>query len=143
MHDFMRSLRQVFYFLIIIAIIQGCAPQSIRINDTTIEIEVVSTPSAREQGLMHRTELCDNCGMLFVFDEVKVHSFWMKNTLLPLDMVFITEDFVITDILQAEPCYKDPCPLYTPDHFGKFVLELHQGFALKHSITVGDTIRLK
>jgi hypothetical protein len=73
---------------------------------------------------MNRQELCPNCGMLFIFNEENKHSFWMKNTLLPLNMIFIDKNKKVVDIKKAEPCWEDPCQTYTPQEPCSYVLEV-------------------
>ena len=68
-----------------------------------LETELMLTEPRRERGLMYRREMPDAHGMLFVFDDAEVHSFWMKNTCLPLDMLFVAEDGFIAGILENVP----------------------------------------
>lgn len=63
---------------------------------------------------MHREYLPEKSGMLFVFQQIGQYNFWMKNTLIPLDMIRINQDQKIIDIQQAVPCTADPCPSYIP-----------------------------
>jgi len=115
--------------LIIIASISipGKEKGWIEINGKKISIEIAKTASERAQGLMFREELCSDCGMLFIFEEEDLHNFWMKNTLIPLDIIFINKDLTIIDILSAEPCTENPCPHYTPKEKALYVLETNQG----------------
>ena len=76
---------------------------------------------------MFRDELCDGCGMLFIFEEQSIHTFWMKNTLIPLDMIFIDSDMEVVDLINAQPCKHDPCVHYTPEHESLYVLEVNPG----------------
>ncbi|MBW3013234.1 DUF192 domain-containing protein [Candidatus Woesearchaeota archaeon] len=102
----------------------GCTTKAyVEIDGELIEVEIVDTPLERKEGLMHRESLCISCGMLFIMDKEAKHSFWMKNTLIPLDMVFINSDLVIVDVLHAEPCKEDPCVHYTPKEDALYVLE--------------------
>jgi uncharacterized membrane protein (UPF0127 family) len=105
-------------------ILTGCTTEKyVEIDGQKIDVEVVDTPLERSEGLMNRKALCDTCGMLFVMDKEAKHSFWMKNTLIPLDMVFINSDLVVVDILQAIPCTEDPCQQYIPKEDALYVLE--------------------
>ena len=120
----MKYLVILIVFLIATIFLIGCTTQVyVEIDGETIEVEVVDTPLERREGLMHRESLCISCGMLFIMDEEAKHSFWMKNTLIPLDMVFIKSDSVIVDVLHAEPCLADPCRHYTPREKAQYVLE--------------------
>lgn len=92
-------------------------------------IEIADTVEKRQQWLMYRKELPENRGMLFVFDRLDIHNFWMKNTLIPLDMIWLDSDFTIVDIQTAEPCVQEPCRDYIPKELAKYVLEINWGIA--------------
>ncbi|MDR0860369.1 MAG: DUF192 domain-containing protein [Candidatus Peribacteria bacterium] len=87
---------------------------------------------------MYRETLPDDAGMLFVFPDEATHSFRMKNTLIPLDMLRLNTDFQIVDIQETEPCTADPCPSYLPAEKAQYVLELNQGSSKKNGIQIGD-----
>ncbi|MGM5485345.1 MAG: DUF192 domain-containing protein [Nanobdellota archaeon] len=111
--------------IIIVILLTGCSSPHVIVDEERIEVEIADTPEEREKGLMHREELCDDCGMLFIFREEKERSFWMKDTKLPLDIIFIGEDKRINEIHHAEPCKKDPCRTY--EGKAKYVLETNKG----------------
>ena len=89
---------------------------------------------------MFREKLEENEGMLFIFDDEKQVSFWMKNTLIPLDMIFINKNLEIVSVKTAVPCEKDPCQVYESSKPVKFVIEANAGFAFKNRIDVGDKL---
>lgn len=99
----------------------------IEINGERIIIEISKTPEEMQKGLMFRENLCLDCGMLFIFEEEDFHGFWMKNTLIPLDMIFIDADLNIVDILYAEPCTENICKPYIPKKKALYVLETNGG----------------
>lgn len=101
-------------------------------------VEVVDTPQARQTGLMYREELDKNRGMLFIFDSEGNYPFWMKNTLIPLDIIWIDSSGKIIDIRQAEPCEKDPCPVIPHAGSAKYVLEINKGLSSQLGIEVGQ-----
>ena len=74
---------------------------------------------------MFREQLSDKKGMLFIFPQEGVHSFWMKNTLMPLDLLWIDKERKIIDIQTAQPCQEDPCPVSTPSGSALYVLEIN------------------
>lgn len=111
-------------------------------GDVTVHVEIANTEREREVGLMNRTFLPENSGMLFVFDREAVLYFWMKNTLIPLDMIFISESMTVVRIEHmTKPCRSDPCPLYPSQAPARYVVEVNGGFAQAHGITVGTTVR--
>jgi len=105
-------------------------------------IEIADDATERAQGLMFREFLDDKNGMFFVFDEEDYHSFWMKNTLIPLDIVFISQEFEIVDVIYAEPCKTDQCESYKSAKPAKYVLEVNGNFTIKNNIEIGDKITI-
>lgn len=106
-----------------------------------IAVEVVSDQLTRAQGLMFRSSLGTDRGMLFVFQETAVYPFWMKNTLIPLDIIWIDETRAIVDIARdVPPCKADPCPSYPPKAAARYVLELAAGQAAARGLGVGDRL---
>ncbi len=88
---------------------------------------------------MFREELDSNKGMLFVFSDEAKHSFWMKNTLIPLDIIWINENKEIVFISENnQPCVFDFCPAIYPDEKAKYVLELNGRTISKINLKVGD-----
>lgn len=106
-----------------------------------LTVELASDPYQWGKGLMFRKSLASDSGMLFVFPDEEKRSFWMKNTLIPLDMIFISRDKkVVTIRKNATPCTTLICPYYTSDGNAMYVLEVNAGFADAHTIKEGDTI---
>lgn len=109
------------------------------IGNVRFTLEIAKTQATRELGLMYRSNLAEDAGMLFVFDKPAVQSFWMKNTLIPLDMLFLDQNFVVIDIKEAVPsCTHDPCSLYTSAYPAQYVLELKAGQTKAKQIQLGD-----
>lgn len=104
------------------------------------QVEVADTDSERQVWLMYRDSLVSQSGMLFVFYSSYPHGFWMKNTLIPLDMIWIDEDKKIVDIQTAVPCDADPCPSYVPSGSAKYVLEINAGGADRYDLDTGDAV---
>lgn len=105
----------------------------------TVLAEVARTPEARERGLMFRQELPRGRGMLFVFPEVAIRSFWMRNTFIPLDIAFLDEHLVVVDIQAMEPQTEDLHQSLRP---AMFALEVPQGWFAEKGIRLGDTARV-
>ena len=110
-------------------------------NDVKIIAELALTPEEWERGLMFRKKIPDNYGMLFVFNKVNYQWFWMKNTYIPLDIIWIDKDKKIVYIAKnCKPCLKDQCPSYGVDIPVKYVLEIKGGKAKEYGLKVGDKI---
>lgn len=105
-----------------------------------VHVEISDNPQKLEQGLMFRESLPEDDGMLFVFPQSGNYAFWMKNTLIPLDAVYLDANGTIVDIIQMEPCISDPCPNYVPDAEARYVLEVNKGFSERHGIAIGDRV---
>lgn len=102
----------------------------------TVVAEVAQTVEERAQGLMYREELGENEGMIFVFEDLAVRSFWMQNTYIPLDIAYMDPTFRIVDIKQMEPLSEDLVESAGP---AQFALEVNQGWFEEHGVTVGTT----
>lgn len=114
---------------------------TIFVRDAPFRVEIADTPEKHALGLMHRRVLKSGYGMLFIFDDEEVRSFWMKNTLIPLDMIFINSGHQVVDLFHAvPPCPGDPCPSYTSAFPARFVLEIAGGTAKKLKLAPGDKI---
>ena len=74
---------------------------------------------------MYRKTLAENSGMLFIFPKTDMYSFWMKNTIIPLDMIRIDAQFKVVHIVNAQPCTADPCTIYNPNISSMYVLEIN------------------
>lgn len=106
-------------------------------------VEIVSTPSQMQRGLMFRENMDQDKGMLFVFHEEGNYPFWMKNTLIPLDMIWIDQDSKVVFIQEgAEPCREINCPIINPQKNAKYVLEINGGIVKELKIYVGDKATL-
>ncbi len=108
-----------------------------------IKAELVSTDEQRATGLMFREALGENEGMLFIFPQPAPRNFWMKNTLLPLDMVFIAENMTIVKIHHAVPCTNEPCPLYSSQQPVKYVLEVNGNLTTGYGIEEGSRVKIR
>jgi uncharacterized membrane protein (UPF0127 family) len=114
------------------------------IRDICFDAEIAVTAAERSRGLMHRDVLPKDRGMLFVFPEEGRHSFWMKNTKIELDIIFIAVDRRVVSISRrAQPCRKDPCGLYSPEGNAAYVLEIAGGLAAAYGFAAGDVVEFR
>ncbi len=100
---------------------------TVMISGDTWTVAVADTPALRAQGLMGVTDLGDLDGMLFVYQSEVSNGFWMKDTLIPLDIVFFDANGVLVDLLTMTPCESDPCPVYTPAGQYRYAIETEVG----------------
>ena len=109
----------------------------------TVDAEVAATLETRTRGLMERSSMRVDQGMLFIFEVAQPLSFWMFNTLIPLDIIFADAERRITSIYASVPPCRPPqrCPTYTSHGLAQFVLEVNSGTAAKVGIGVGDELR--
>ncbi len=106
-------------------------------------IEVADTFEERKEGLMFRTSVAEKHGMFFVFDYAQKLTFWMKNTLIPLDMIFLNAHYEVVHIQKnAQPCSTSRCPIYNSVQKAQYVLEVNAGEADKFGIQDGDVAEL-
>lgn len=114
--------------------------QKVCINKVCIKAELADTLEKRQAGLMFRESLDENRGMLFVFEQEGVYSFWMKNMNFPLDLIWIGQDDKVVDVkCNALPC-NELCPSIIVENLAKYVLEVNAGFVRKNSIKKGDQV---
>ncbi|MEB3280781.1 MAG: DUF192 domain-containing protein [Lyngbya sp.] len=113
------------------------------IGGEVIELEVARTPTQQQLGLMYRTSLPDNRGMLFSFSPPRVVGFWMKNCKISLDMIFIRDGVVQGIQVSAPPCTSEPCPTYGPEVPVDQVIELRGGRAQELGLKPGDRIEIE
>ena len=106
----------------------------------TVHVEVARDEASREKGLMNRDHLNPDAGMLFAFDAPQILSFWMKNTLIPLDVLFFDHDGNFVSASTMEPCKNDPCPSYRSSGPATSALEVNEGFTKEHGIGRGWTL---
>ena len=115
----------------------------ITIAGRKLELEVARTQQQQAMGLMYRTSLADNRGMLFVFNSPQQTKFWMKNVRIPLDMIFLRNGKVQAIAASVPPCNTKNCPTYGPDSAIDRVIELRGGLAAELGLNVGDRVQIK
>ena len=122
----------------------ACAPESVDLRTPSgsvlrFTIELADTPAERAKGLMFRESLPRSAGMLFLFERPQVASFWMRNTLIPLDMIFVGADGTVTHV-HSEAVPGDLTPIRGGDGI-QSVLEINGGLARRLGIVPGSVLR--
>ena len=151
-------MKSTIALLLVISVVSGCTfnttttPRAVKLDEQTTvrfnngvraKTSVVRTFEAKARGLSGKEGLGQNEGMLFVFEQEDYYGFWMKNTLIPLDILYISENNEIVGIKNnAEPCKEDPCISYKPTKPAKYVLEVNSNFTIKNNIQIGNKIIL-
>ena len=114
---------------------------SVCFRESCFDMEVALSPDEIQKGLMSRKELDYDKGMIFIFDDISIHPFWMKNTLIPLDMVWLNEEKEAVFISENnQPCSEDQCLVVTPDKDSKYVLEFLAGIVDNIDLKIGDEV---
>ncbi|MEI6613422.1 MAG: DUF192 domain-containing protein [Chrysiogenales bacterium] len=138
-------MKKVFFLLIafVSLLAGGNRFVTIYIQDKPFLAEIADTPEKQSKGLMFRRSIKDDYGMLFIFNDEDYRSFWMKNTLISLDIIFLNQGQQIVDMVTSvPPCCGDPCPSYDSKFPARYVLEINGGLAKKLKLEIGDKIFL-
>jgi len=122
----------------------GCAasPPAVLLKGKTFTVDLALTPEDQRRGLMFVDDLPDDHGMLFIFPRPAPRSFWMKNTRIPLDILYFDETRSLVSVASARPCVADPCPGYPSRGPAQYVLELNAGTAERLGVAPGDPLEL-
>jgi uncharacterized protein len=133
-----------------VVVFAGCQPKAtqttpfglriaeLKISNVPITVEVADTPQASENGLMFRDSLPEDHGMLFIFDQPKKASFWMRNTKIPLSIAYADSDGKILEIKSMNPLDETVVPSRSDEV--DYALEVNQGWFTRHGITSGAKI---
>jgi len=138
---FSRKIQGTALVLILLASLahsQGLLKIPVYLKNREVWVEVPKTPQERAQGLMGRRHLGENEGMLFIFETEDYHSFWMKNTLIPLSIAFIDREGKVVRIVDMEPLSLESHP---PPRPILYALEMKKGWFSTNGIRVGDVLR--
>ena len=112
-------------------------------NNLCVQLEIADSEPSRARGLMFRPELPEKSGMLFIFPSEGIYSFWMKNTLIPLDIIWLDKDLRVVYIKSfVPPCKSYDCPSYNPEVKARYVLEVNAGFCGFYQIKINDIAHL-
>lgn len=113
-------------------------------GDHSYKVEVADNQEEREKGLMYRDSMGDDRGMIFVYEAERSMAFWMKNTLISLDIIFLNKDFKVVDYFEnVPPCKIEQCPHYIPNNMAQYAVELNAGQADKILLSRGDFAEYK
>jgi uncharacterized membrane protein (UPF0127 family) len=128
-------------------------PSVIFPDGSAVSVEVADTEAKWQRGLMFRPSLEPYQGMLFVYHTPGTYPIWMRNCLIPMDIIWLDEEARVLSIAAsvppcrfddcAPPCNSNACPDYTHEGLAKYVVEVVAGFAEAHGIKVGDPIVLR
>lgn len=150
MKKYISSLFLIIILLIIIELIiyffmsgiNKNKKANVCINNNCFDVELAKTEKERSVGLMFREEMAENEGMFFIFEKPGNYGFWMKNTLIPLDIIWIDEDNKIVFMQKsAQPCKEgEDCKSINPNTVAKYVLEINAGLTDKLGLKEGDAI---
>ncbi len=139
----MRSLLLTLALLLVLPACQAAKPQ-VEIAGHTFYVEIADDRESRNMGLMFREELPADHGMLFLFSRPEPRSFWMKNTRIPLDILYFDADLkLVSKAENARPCRRDPCPGYPSGMPAQYVLEINAGLASSLGIERGSRLTVR
>lgn len=145
----LRSLRTAAVIAVLALSLAACGKKTLTLSSfdgtktVDVTVEIADSPKEREKGLMNRTSLEPESGMLFVFKNPQVPAFWMKNTKIPLEIFFFDEAGTFVSVHSMIPCEADPCTVYKAAALSKYALEVAPGFREEHGIGVGWKLDLE
>ena len=136
----------VFCFLSLGFFSEGAAQSQDQVcfGNKCVKVEIVQKEEELHRGLQFRKSLDPDSGMLFVFKKSGPYAFWMKDTLIPLDMIWMDDTRKVVHIEHnVPPCVADPCPRYSPGREALYVLEINAGYVQKLGLQLGDTAEFR
>jgi len=135
------AILAVFVLAIIIFLIVPSEEDQICFDENCFFVDIADTNEKREKGLMYKEYLPDDRGMLFIFPESGNYNFWMKNTIISLDIIWIDENFNVVYIAESQsPCTDNKCDSINPNVNAKYVLEVNGGISEKIGLNIGDEL---
>ncbi len=143
----LNKVRDAVSFLLFVIFLTGChlegSDKQVCFKNHCVDVEVVQTQGNRMRGLQFRDSLGEDKGMLFIFPGSQRHRFWMKDTKIPLDIVWFDSAQRVVHIKNnIPPCQQDPCPTYAPPSEALYVLEVNAGHAKRMGLQKGDRLDL-
>ena len=122
--------------------VQELEIKEICFEENCFNVEIADSKEERALGLMNREKLCEDCGMLFVYPEEGDYKFWMKNTLIPLDIIWMDSNYNVLHIAEAVPCVTEQCELYGPSEDSIYILEINSGKSNEIGLTENSELEL-
>lgn len=141
--DMMTIASRLGLFLATLLLLSACQATEpyVEVHGQRFWVEIADNDETRARGLMFRDELAADRGMLFLFPDQAPRAFWMRNTRIPLDIIYIDRDWRVVSITaNARPCRTARCPSYPSAGPAKYVLEVNAGLAAQLGLTPGDTV---
>jgi uncharacterized membrane protein (UPF0127 family) len=146
-----KVLRPLSFIVAIVAIVviffltrfrSSAKYATVEIGNASVKAEIADTVDKQMKGLMSRDDLKENEGMLFIFNDYDYHAIWMMNMKFPIDIIWIKDGKVVDLYRDAQPCGLS-CPTYFPKVTDNYILEVKSGFAERHNIGIGDSVKIK
>ena len=144
----MKKLKYILLLIVLTGVMSGCVnndkkevqQKSVLLRGEKINAEVADTDYLRTRGLSYRASLCEDCGMLFVFDTYNYYSFWMNEMNFPLDIIYLKDNKVV-EIFESVPVKtNDKTTRIYPENEVNGVLELNSGWSKAHNLQIGDNL---
>ena len=136
--------RNILVVFIVCVVLIGASPpkqNKVCINGSCFFVELARTPQERRSGLMFRNDLDKNQGMLFLFEDEVKHGFWMKDTYIPLDIIWISSNNEVIFIKEnVQPCNDSECMTIMPDKKALYALEVNAGIVEDCDLKIGDKV---
>lgn len=141
-------MKKIAVFSLLVLILSACQHQQHRVTlkGQTFVVELAEDDASRAMGLMYRKEMDDDKGMLFIFPDSKPRAFWMKNTLIPLDILYFDQNHRLVSISENTPPCKNTttrCPNYPSAGPAKYVLEINAGLSSDFGFKKGDELMIQ
>lgn len=110
---------------------------SLLVGDKFVRLEIANTANRRQQGLMFRANLEDQSGMIFIYPHSGNHRIWMKNTLIPLTVIWFDEQATVIEVQKLKPCKQAICPSFGVQSSSRFIIEFNDKF---NDLKLGDKL---
>jgi len=132
----------IFLLIILAYSFQKVQEDRVCFGETCFDVEIADTPLKRQIGLKLREDLDKDQGMLFIFDDPGVYQFWMQDTLIPLDIIWLNEEWEVVYMSENTPiCEEIICARINPKISAKYVFEINAGVASEIELEVGSQLR--